>query len=113
LRSATPGIAQKVGMPIMAPKVFISYSHDSQPHKDWVRDLATVLRANGIDVVLDQWDLSPGQDIAAFMAGGIQTADRVLLICTEQYVSKAEAGSGGVGYERLIHGRSYRVHRYN
>ena len=36
------------------------------------------------------------------MAGGIQTADRVLLICTGPYVSKAEAGTGGVGYERLI-----------
>jgi hypothetical protein len=85
-----------------APKVFISYSHDSQPHKDWVRSLAADLRANGIDAVLDQWDLSAGQDIAAFMAGGIRTANRVLLICTDKYVSKAEAGSGGVGYERLI-----------
>jgi hypothetical protein len=85
-----------------APKVFIPYSHDSQQHKEWVRGLATALRTNGIDAVLDQWDLSPGQDIAAFMAGGIRTADRVLLICTELYVSKAEAGAGGVGYERLI-----------
>jgi hypothetical protein len=84
------------------PKVFISYSHDSQQHKDWVRGLATALRTNGIDAVLDQWDLSPGQDMAAFMAVGIRTADRVLLICTDQYVSKAEAGTGGVGYERLI-----------
>ena len=67
-----------------------------------MRSLASALRANGIDAVLDQWDLSPGQDMAAFMAGGIQTADRVLLICTGPYVSKAEAGTGGVGYERLI-----------
>jgi hypothetical protein len=96
-----PGFLQGQ-MPMPAPKVFISYSHDSQPHKDWVRSLATALRDNGIDAVLDQWDLSAGQDIAAFMAGGIRTADRVLLICTDQYVSKAEAGSGGVGYERLI-----------
>jgi hypothetical protein len=84
------------------PKVFISYSHDSQPHKDWVRMLATVLRTNGIDAVLDQWDLSPGQDMAAFMASGIRSADRGLLICTDSYVTKAEAGTGGVGYERLI-----------
>ena len=48
-----------------APKVFISYSHDSAQHKDWVRSLASALRANGIDAVLDQWDLSPGQDMAA------------------------------------------------
>jgi TIR domain-containing protein len=85
-----------------APKVFISYSHDSEQHRGWVRSLASALRANGIDAVLDQWDLSPGQDMAAFMAGGIRTADRVLLICTHLYVSKAEAGTGGVGYERLI-----------
>jgi hypothetical protein len=87
-------------MPV--PKVFISYSHDSQQHKDWVLRLASELRTNGIDAKLDQWDLSPGQDIAAFMARGIRTADRVLLICTGPYVSKAEAGTGGVGYERLI-----------
>ena len=85
-----------------APKVFISYSHDSQEHKDWVRRLATELRTKGIDAKLDQWDLSPGQDLVAFMAEGIRTANRVLLICTGPYVSKAEAGTGGVGYERLI-----------
>jgi hypothetical protein len=85
-----------------APKVFISYSHDYQQHKEWVLKLASDLRANGIDAKLDRWDLSPGQDMAAFMAGGIRTADRVLLICTGPYVSKAEAGTGGVGYERLI-----------
>jgi TIR domain len=87
---------------MQAPKVFISYSHDSQQRKDWVLRLASALRTNGIDAKLDQWDLSPGQDIAAFMAGGIGTADRVLLICTGPYVSKAEARTGGVGYERLI-----------
>ncbi|WP_439396587.1 toll/interleukin-1 receptor domain-containing protein [Bradyrhizobium sp. PMVTL-01] len=85
-----------------APKVFISYSHDTPEHKDWVRRLAIHLRERGIDAVLDQWDLSPGQDLATFMAGGIRSADRVLLICTDQYVAKADAGSGGVGYERLI-----------
>jgi hypothetical protein len=85
-----------------APKVFISYSHDSQEHKDWVLRLASDLRTSGIDAVLDRWNLSPGQDMAAFMAHGISSADRVLLICTDNYVSKAEAGTGGVGYERLI-----------
>jgi hypothetical protein len=85
-----------------APKVFISYSHDTPEHKEWVRGLASDLLGKGIDAVLDQWELSPGQDIVVFMAGGIRTADRVLLICTGPYVSKAETGTGGVGYERLI-----------
>lgn len=82
--------------------MFISYSHDSEAHKQWVLRLATDLRAAGIDACLDQWDLAPGQDVVAFMANGIATADRVLLICSEKYVQKAEAGKGGVGYERLI-----------
>jgi len=86
-----------------APKVFISYSHDSSPHKEWVLRLASSLVANGIDVVLDQWDLVPGQDVAAFMANGISKADRVVLVCSDTYVSKAESGThGGVPYERLI-----------
>lgn len=37
-----------------APKVFISYSHDSQQRKDWALRLATSMRAHGIDAVLDQ-----------------------------------------------------------
>ena len=85
-----------------APKVFISYSHDSDGHKAWVLKLAVDLRGFGIDVVLDHWDLVPGQDISLFMQKGIAGADRVLLICSANYVSKAELGAGGVGYERLI-----------
>lgn len=85
-----------------APKVFVSYSHDSQGHKDWVRRLAEDLRANGVDATLDQWDLHPGQDVVAFMQHGIADADRVVMVCSAPYVEKAEAGVGGVGYERLI-----------
>jgi hypothetical protein len=85
-----------------APKVFISYSHDSPEHKAWALRLATSLRAVGIDTVLDQWDLRAGQDMTEFMAKGISAADRVVMICTEAYVTKAEEGRGGVGYERLI-----------
>lgn len=84
------------------PKAFISYSHDSDAHKAWVLQLASDLRTNGIDVVFDQWDLAPGQDVSLFMQRGITNADRVLLICSEKYVEKADGGSGGVGYERLI-----------
>jgi hypothetical protein len=85
-----------------APIVFISYSHDSKEHKAWVTTLATDLRSNGVDVVLDQWDLSLGQDVAAFMQRGVAASDRVVMICSDEYVKKADAGVGGVGYERLI-----------
>jgi len=85
-----------------AVRVFVSYSHDSEAHKTWVRSLATDLRGAGVDATLDQWDLKPGQDMSMFMQRGISESDRVVLVCTESYVKKAEAGSGGVGYERLI-----------
>jgi hypothetical protein len=84
------------------PKVFISYSHDSEPHKDWVLTLATRLVANGVNVVFDQWDLHLGSDIALFMESRLSEADRVLSICTNQYVKKADNGIGGVGYEKMI-----------
>jgi hypothetical protein len=40
------------------PKVFISYSHDSPGHCDWVLDLAQQLRRDGIDAELDQFHQS-------------------------------------------------------
>ncbi len=85
-----------------APKVFISYSHDNEAHKTWVRNLAQRLQTSGVEVILDSWDLVPGGDVAAFMVTGVGSADRVLMVCSAAYVAKAESGVGGVGYERLI-----------
>lgn len=84
------------------PKVFISYSHDSDKHKEWVLKLSCRLRENGVDVILDQWDLGAGDDLTLFMEKGVRDSVRVLVICTDTYVRKANAGEGGVGYERLI-----------
>ena len=92
----------EVPVQMNAPRVFISYSHDSEEHKAWVRRLATDLRASGVDAVLDQWDLAPGQDIVDFVTKGIASSTRALLICTDAYVQKADGGTGGVGYERLV-----------
>jgi hypothetical protein len=85
-----------------APKAFVSYSHDSPVHKRWVMELAVRLRNSGVDAVLDQWDLQPGDDVPHFMERNLAAADRVLMVCTEQYVKKANAGTGGVGYEKMI-----------
>lgn len=84
------------------PRVFISYSHDGPDHKQWVEELAIKLRKNGVDAILDQWDAAPGDDIALFMEEGVKASERVLVICTPNYVAKANAGIGGVGYERMI-----------
>ena len=84
------------------PKAFISYSHDSLEHKKWTLELATRLRASGVDAQIDQWDLRPGDDLAHFMETHLTAADRVLMVCTEKYIEKANAGTGGVGYEKMI-----------
>lgn len=87
---------------MIIPKVFVSYSHDSQVHKKWVMDLAVRLRNSGVDAILDQWELQPGDDIPQFMERHLASADRVVMVCTEKYVQKANAGTGGVGYEKMI-----------
>ena len=84
------------------PVCFISYSWDSEEHNAWVRKLAEHLQQNGVNTILDQWDLRPGMDIAHFMEKSINSSDYVLLICTPHFAQKANEGIGGVGYEKNI-----------
>ncbi|MCL2098067.1 MAG: toll/interleukin-1 receptor domain-containing protein [Bacteroidales bacterium] len=81
------------------PKVFISYSWDNEIHKDWVLDLATKLRLNRVDVILDIWELRAGRDKDYFMENSVRESDKVLLIMTPNYKIKAENRKGGVGNE--------------
>jgi hypothetical protein len=89
-------------MSVSPPRVFISYSHDSAAHKQWVLSFATTLVNRGIDAVLDQWDLKPGDDLPQFMEQNLVAANYVVMVCTQRYVAKANAGEGGVGYEKMI-----------
>ena len=82
---------------MITPKVFISYSHDTPEHKMWVMKLAQKLMDNGIEVMLDMWELGPGDDIARFMERGLMEADRILMVCTESTCK----GRGGTGRCRL------------
>lgn len=84
------------------PRAFISYSHDSINHKQWVLMLATRLRESGVDSILDLWELQPGADLPAFMEKNLVAADRVIMVCTDNYIAKENAGTGGVGYEKMI-----------
>src|SRR2546430_1051676 len=101
-RKALHGTREERSGRFMAPKAFISYSHDSAAHKEWILKLGKDLREAGVDVILDQWDLVPGQDVSLFMQKNIAEADRVIMVCSSDYVAKSDKGVGGVGYERLI-----------
>lgn len=89
-------------MSAVVPKVFLSYSHDSAEHKQWVLDLATRLVHGGIDARIDAWGVGGGTDLPHFMETQLAEVDRVIMVCTETYVKKANKGTGGVGYEKMI-----------
>lgn len=79
--------------------VFISYSWDSDEHKNWIQELANNIENAGANVLFDQKDLKPGAHIKLFMERVIVSSDIVLLILTENYKNKAENRQGGAGYE--------------
>ena len=84
------------------PKVFISYSWESKEHSDWVKSLADKLLADGIESIIDSYDVSPGDRLPKFMESSIRDSDYVIIICTEEYKRKANNREKGVGYESHI-----------
>jgi hypothetical protein len=106
LRERVAHEAKKISESEREPiRVFISYTKTSIEHQDWVRELAKHLRENGIDARLDIWHLRPGMDLPQWMCNELDQADRVLIICNEEYAFKAMGRLGGVGWEiRLIQG---------
>lgn len=83
------------------PKIFISYSWSSDA---LVLELAQRLVSQGVDVVLDKWDLKEGQDKYAFMERCVNDPEitKVLIICDKAYAQKADDRTGGVGDETVI-----------
>lgn len=77
---------------MIEPRCFISYSWESDPHKDWVRYLSEQLQVNGVFVHLDQWDIALGDDLPHYMESSIRDSDFVLLVCTPEFAQKADAG---------------------
>jgi len=85
------------------PTVFISYSWDSLEHVDWVLNLATKLMENGVNVILDKWDLGNfGNLLPNFMEQSISKSQRVICVMTPNYKKKTDKLEGGVGYEYSI-----------
>lgn len=71
---------------------------------------ASRLRADGLDVILDKWHLKGGQDTLTFMEKMVadDTVKKVLMICDEGYVDRANSRDGGVGTEaQIISGKVY------
>jgi hypothetical protein len=89
------------------PKIFISYSYDSEEQIDRVLELSNRLRRDGINCNIDQYEQSPVKGWYRWMMDEIEAAKFVLIICTEQYDrrfrGKEEIGKGkGVTWEGTI-----------
>jgi hypothetical protein len=101
----------------LPPKVFISYSHDSQEHKDRVLELSERLREDGIDCNIDQYEESPLEGWQRWMLNQIEAADHVLVVCTERYnrrfrgLEASGKGKGGTWEGHLILQNIYDDHR--
>ncbi len=88
-------------------KVFISYSHDSKEHSARVLALANRLRKDGLDCVLDQYELNPAEGWPKWMDRRLKEAEQVIIICTETYRNRVEGeeekGKGkGVKWESTL-----------
>ena len=86
------------------PKVFISYAWGTDEYQAKVLSFATALVDDGIDVILDKWDLSEGNDTNAFMEKCVtdQSITNVLMLLDPIYAEKADGRRGGVGIETQI-----------
>ncbi|WP_421233465.1 toll/interleukin-1 receptor domain-containing protein [Aeromonas jandaei] len=95
---------------MIEPKVFISYSWTDQQHQELVKHWADRLVADGIDVILDIYDLREGDDKYVFMERMVTDpkVTHVLVICDRTYAEKANSRKAGVGTEsQIISGEVY------
>ncbi|WP_435179157.1 SEFIR domain-containing protein [Actinacidiphila sp. bgisy145] len=66
-----------------APRVFVSYAHDDEPHVEAVRVFSEFLaRDCGFDVHMDRWDLDRRRDWYLWAMHQITAADFVLVIAS-------------------------------
>jgi hypothetical protein len=86
----------------------MSYSHDDDEHRDWVLQLSSRLRGNGVDVCLDRWDVTLGGNLAHYMERAADDTYRVIAVVSETYSRKCNDRSGGAGVEaQMLSARLY------
>src|SRR5947207_15793252 len=66
-------------------RVFLSYSWDSEAHKQQVLNLAQRLRKDGIDAQIDSFTPFPPEGWQRWMENEIEAAKFVIVIATDKY----------------------------
>ena len=100
MQRAVADEAQTEGIGTMAdaPRVFLSYSHDSAEHAARVLALADALCDGGLDVILDRYvHPAPDEGWPLWMERNLDAADFVLMVCTETYLRRVGARRSRAG----------------
>ena len=85
-------------VPIEPPKVFISYSHDSDSHKKTVVGLSQRLRLDGVESWLDEYENgTPEEGWPRWMLNRLDWADFVLVVCSETCYRRFRGNDVGGG----------------
>ncbi|HUB14031.1 MAG TPA: toll/interleukin-1 receptor domain-containing protein, partial [Acetobacteraceae bacterium] len=90
-------------MPAMS-RLFVSYGHESDAHRRRVLELARRLRADGIEVVLDE-DPPPSAGWIKWMEQQVEQADHILVIPGPHYLHgfrQHGAVPSGARYEGML-----------
>ena len=85
-----------------SPAVFISYSWDDEEHIKWVTKLACEMYANGVDALIDRFEVFPGSNLENYMQLGLNNCRWVICVCSDQYILKMDDLKTGVGKETNI-----------
>ncbi|MFZ1683021.1 MAG: toll/interleukin-1 receptor domain-containing protein [Candidatus Zixiibacteriota bacterium] len=83
-------------------RVFISHTSTTPDAIEWVKELALHLIDSGIQARLDKFHLRRGMDLPQWMCNELAMAQKVIVVCDENYKLKADGRMGGVGWETMI-----------
>jgi hypothetical protein len=84
-----------------APRVFVSYAHESERHRNDVLAFATFLRSQGVDAVLDVWSADARHDWYAWALAEMTTAAHVIVVASPAYRAVGD-GSGPADLHRGV-----------
>lgn len=92
-QTAAPPQAPGPSLETRPPRVYISYSWESQEHLERVLELSNTLRGDGVDSHIDQYEIGP-PNWRQWQDEQIRAADFVLMVCTEEYKRRLETEPG-------------------
>jgi hypothetical protein len=99
--------------PSKATRAFVSYSHDSLPHRERVLAFTDRLRRHGVEAIVDRYfEDTLEMRWTDWMADEIEQADFVLVVATSGYRDRLKVAAGGTGKGAYWEGALITQHLY-